>query len=178
MSDKLIEVVIDSVRASLMSPHRVVMLKDAQNDRYLLVWIGSCESDAITAELQGQTMPRPMTHDLLRNMIEALNASVQHILINDLQDEVYFARVVLNANGRTLEVDARPSDAIALAVRVKVPVYVTESIMDRASITPEQEVETEAVLPPSTPEVGEDKLGLFRDFVDSLKFDEDDDKKE
>lgn len=174
--ENLIEVTIDSVRVSLMSPHRIVLLKDMSSERFLTIWIGPCESDAITAELQGQVPPRPLTHDLIKSVIATLNARVRYIVINDLREDVYFARLVLDVNGRNVEVDSRPSDALALAVRVRVPIYVADTVMDRASITPEKEIESES--PASSVESGDERLNLFRDFVESLDFDEDDPDKE
>ncbi|HRE48143.1 MAG TPA: bifunctional nuclease family protein [Aggregatilineales bacterium] len=175
----LIEVTIDSVRVSLMSPHRIVLLKDTRNERYLTIWIGSCESDAITAELQGQIPPRPLTHDLLKSLITTLGARVRYIVINDLREDVFFASLVLDVGGNKVEVDARPSDAIALAVRVRVPIYVSDSVMDRAAITPDQEVGTEPESPAAASEPpSEEKLNLFRDFVESIDFDEDDPDKD
>jgi bifunctional DNase/RNase len=170
--ENVVEVTIDSIRVSLMSPHRVVILKDTTSDRYLPIWIGPCESDAITAELQGQTSPRPLTHDLLKSMISTLQAKVRHILISDLRDDVYFARVVMDQSGRSVEVDSRPSDAIALAVRVRVPIYVSDVVMDRAAITPDQEVEGEAPAPSVEP--NDERLSIFKDFVDTLNFDDED----
>lgn len=174
--ENLIEVTIDSVRVSLMSPHRIVLLKDMASERFLTIWIGPCESDAITAELQGQVPPRPLTHDLIKSVIATLNARVRYIVINDLREDVYFARLVLDVNGRNVEVDSRPSDALALAVRVRVPIYVADTVMDRASITPEKEIESESAAP--SVESGDERLNLFRDFVESLDFDEDDPDKE
>lgn len=175
--DNVVEVTIDSIRVSLMSPHRVVILKDSGSDRFLPIWIGPCESDAITAELQGQGAQRPLTHDLLKSMIATLEARVMHIMINDLKDDVFYARIVLSLHGRTVEVDSRPSDAIALAVRVRVPIFVQDSVMDRASIMPDQEVEAEQ--PPAVQQTSEgtdERLSVFKDFLDTLEFDEDDDK--
>jgi hypothetical protein len=169
--DNAIEVSIDSIRVSLMSPHRIVILKDMTSDRYLTIWIGLCESDAITAGLQDQGAPRPLTHDLLKSMITQLEGRVRHIIINDLREDVYYARVVIDVRGRTIEVDSRPSDAIALAVRVRVPIYVADTVMDRAAILPDPEVEAE---PTTVVEPTDERLNVFKDFVDSLEFDEDD----
>ncbi|PJF35627.1 MAG: hypothetical protein CUN49_09610 [Candidatus Thermofonsia Clade 1 bacterium] len=175
----MVEVIIDSIRVSLMSPHRLVVLKDTAQERYLTIWIGPCESDAITAELQGQGSPRPLTHDLLKAMINTLGARVQYIFINDLRDDVYYARIVMDVNGRTIDVDSRPSDAIALAVRVRVPIYVHESVMTRAAILPDQEIESDPNEHSVAEEVesDDDKLGIFKDFVDTL-FDDDEPDKE
>src|SRR5688572_21096180 len=167
----MIEVTIDSIRVSLMSQHRIVILKDVASDRYLPIWIGPCEADAITVELQEVEVSRPLTHDLLKSMISQLSAEVVHIIINELRNDVFYARIVLEYNGRRIEIDSRPSDAIALAVRVHVPIFVEDTVMERAANTPEQEVEgdTPAV---DTPD---DRLSIFKDFVDTLDLDDLDD---
>jgi bifunctional DNase/RNase len=156
----MVEVSIDSIRVSLVSHHRIVVLKD-NDGRYLPIWIGPFEADAITVSLQGQDVARPLTHDLLRNVIAETGANASHILVSELRDDIFFARIVLDVNGRHVEVDSRPSDAIALAVRLKVPIYVDESVMDKASITPSQNIES------VSPEEAE-KLSAFRDLIEDL----------
>jgi uncharacterized protein len=174
---RAVEVTIDSIRVSLTSQHRVVILKDVESDRYLPIWIGPCEADAITIELQEQSSPRPLTHDLLKSLISTMDAKVVGIQINDLRDDIFFAKIVIEANGRRLEVDSRPSDAIALAVRVHVPIFVEEGVMERASITPEQEVqESEPTQPGVDP--GDERLSIFKDFVDTLDLDDLDNENE
>jgi replicative DNA helicase len=128
----MIKVSIDSVRASLLSQHRVVVLKEEGMDRYLAIWIGPYEADAITIKLQGVEIARPLTHDLLEQGIRKLGAHVSHILVNDLHDDTFYARVVMDRDGERIELDSRPSDAIALAVRVQAPIFVSESVMERA----------------------------------------------
>lgn len=155
----MIEVTVDSVRVSLLSQHRVVILKDINEERYLPIWIGPFEADAITIQLQGIEVARPQTHDLLKSVLDVVGVSVHHILVNDLRDDTFYARIVVDSNGRRLEIDSRPSDAIALAVRVGSPIFVDESVMDRAAITPEED---------EAKEDEEDRLAVFRDFVDSL----------
>src|SRR3990172_2086407 len=123
----MVEVTIDSIRVSLMSQHRVVILKDVDSDRYLPIWIGPCEADAITVTLQEMEVSRPLTHDLLKNVIGEMGGEVEHILISDLRNDVFYARIVMNLSGRRLEIDSRPSDALALAVRLHVPVYIEEA---------------------------------------------------
>ncbi len=172
----MIEVVIDSIRMSLMSQYRVVILKDSNSDRYLPIWIGPCEADAITVELNEMPPQRPLTHDLLKSLIREMGGRVVHIFISDLRSDVYYARIVVEVNGKELEIDSRPSDALALAVRVKAPVFVSESVMDRASIEPEDDVERSA--PTSTEEVADDRLSAFKDFVNSLDLDDLDDEEE
>lgn len=169
----MVEVIIDSIRVSLMSQHRVVILKDTTSDRYLPIWIGPPEADAITVELQQVEVARPLTHDLLKAAILALGGKVKYIMVNNLEDDIFYARIVIDQNGQELEIDSRPSDAIALAVRVQVPIFVAEKVMDIA-ITPDEDVELSGVLP--SPEASDDKLSLFKDFVDSLDMDDLDDK--
>ncbi len=161
----MIEVTIDSIRVSLMSQHRVVILKDAESDRYLPIWIGACEADAITIELQGVEVARPFTHDLLKAVIGQLGAKIKSVIINDLHNEVFYAQIVLDVNGRHMEVDSRPSDALALAVRAKVPIYVAESVIEKAAITPEEDISEGA---------SDDKLkgSPFKDLIDGLNLDD------
>lgn len=173
----MIEVVIDSIRVSLMSQYRIVILKDTVSDRYLPIWIGPCEADAITIELQEVPPQRPLTHDLLKSMIRELGGKVVHILINDLRHDVYYARIVIDVGGKQIEVDSRPSDAVALAVRVKAPIFVAEAVMERHSIEPEEDVETAAGDTPRE-EVDEDRLSAFKDFVNTLDLDDLDDEEE
>lgn len=155
---------VDSIRASLMSNQRVVLLKDSNAERYLPIWIGPFEAEAIAMALQHIKPPRPMTHDLLKTIIDALSATVSHVLVSELADNTFHARVVMDVGGRHMEIDSRPSDAIALAARFNVPIYVAEDIMAQASIAPSAELEP---LEPVTPEEKE-QLSAFRDFLDSL----------
>ena len=117
----MIQVEIESVRMSLLSQHRLVVLKDIERERFLAIWIGPFEADAITIELQGVQVARPLTHDLLRTIISTVGLHVNYVVVNDLRNETFYARIVMDFNGKTLEVDSRPSDAIALAVRVAAP---------------------------------------------------------
>jgi hypothetical protein len=166
----MVEVTIDSIRVSLMSQHRVVILKDVDSERYLPIWIGPCEADAITVTLQEVEVPRPLTHDLLKNMILEMGGEVEHIVISELRNEVFYARIVMEAGGRHLEVDSRPSDALALAVRLRVPVYIEDAVMEKAAVQPEAEVEEEGAAAPSGG--ADDKLDAFKDFLDSLDMDD------
>ena len=162
-----VEVSIDSVKVSLLSNHRVVVLKEMRGERCLPIWIGPFEADAIATKLQGVRGLRPLTHDLLKASIESLGGTITQVVINDLTDDTFYARLVLEQDGHSLEVDCRPSDALALAVRVGVAVYVEEAVMEKASILP---CSPEAPTP--TGGVDEDKLSIFRDFVDSLDLDD------
>ena len=162
----MIEVVIDSIRISLISQHRIVMLRDVDGERRLPIWIGPCEAEAITIKLQDVEIARPVTHDLLKNVIEEVGGTVSHILINELRDQVFYARLFVDINGEMLEIDCRPSDAIAVAVRAKVPIFVEELVMEEAGILPEPDVDEEV------DEQGAEKLDAFKDFVDTLDFDD------
>lgn len=170
----MVRVTIDSIRVSLMSQQRIVILKDTESDRYLPIWIGPCEADAITVELQEVEVPRPLTHDLLKAVIEEMGAEVAHIMVSELRNDVFYARVILQVDGKELEVDSRPSDAIALAVRARVPIFVADSVMTKAAIQPEDEVETDEEIEPAGGD--EERLDVFKDFVETLDLDETDDE--
>ncbi|GAG55989.1 unnamed protein product, partial [marine sediment metagenome] len=129
----MIEMTIDSIRVSLMNYQRVVILKEKMAERYLPIWIGPAEADAIAVKLQGVTVPRPLTHDLLHTIIDTLGATINSIIVSDLKNDTFYAKIILNVDGGQTEVDSRPSDALALAVRVEVPIYVEEAVLDKAS---------------------------------------------
>lgn len=180
----MIEVTVDSIRVSLISQHRVVVLKEADSDRYLPIWIGPFEADAITIGLQGMDIPRPLTHDLLKRVVDEMGGKISHILVNDLRDDTFYARIVMDVNGRHSEIDSRPSDAIALAVRAKVPIYVVEEVMARAGVEPseDEEIHEDVALASEedialTPEE-EEQLDVFRDFVETLDMGDPDEDEE
>lgn len=165
----MVEVSIDSIRVSLMSQHRIVILKDVDSERFLPIWIGPFEAEAITVSLQEMEVARPLTHDLLRNVIQSLGAEVLQIKITELRDDVFYARIVMRVNGKEMEIDSRPSDALALAVRVHVPIFVDESVMRDAATKPEKDVETSEAAETG----GEDtRLEVFKNFVDTLDLDD------
>lgn len=159
----MVEVTIDSIRVSLMSQHRIVILKDADTERFLPIWIGPYEAEAITVSLQEMEVQRPLTHDLLRNVLQTLGAEVLRVNITELKDDVFFARIIMQVNGQLLEIDSRPSDALALSVRAHVPIFVAESVMQEAASVPEEEIESEE---------GDERLDIFKDFVESLDMDD------
>ena len=128
----MIEVNIDSIRISLMSQHRVVVLREKDSDRYLPIWIGAPEADAITLRLQGVQVERPLTHDLLAHTIRALGAEVLYVEVSELRSDVFYAEIVLEFNERELRIDARPSDAVALALRLNPPIFVSEELLQSA----------------------------------------------
>ena len=173
----MLEVTIDSIRVSLMNYQRVVILREKSADRYLPIWIGPAEADAIAAKLQGVKLERPLTHDLLRSVIEALGARVSSIIVYDLKNDVFYARIVLTVDGGQIEIDSRPSDALALAVRVEVPIYVDESVMDKAGILLDREgkpLEEKGVIEGKEKVTDEElkKMSAFRDFIDTLDLDD------
>lgn len=159
----MIEVHVESIRVSLMSDHRLVVLKETQGDRYLPIWIGQCEAEAIAIRLREVETPRPMTHDLLKNAITELGGEITHIVVSDLHNDTFFARIAVSVNRKTIEIDSRPSDAVALAVRAGVPIFVEEAVMNSAGIVPEEDL-------------GEheesEELSAFRDFVNNLDLDD------
>jgi bifunctional DNase/RNase len=164
----MVEVTIDSVRVSLMSQHRVVVLKDTGSSRYLPIWIGPFEADAITIELQSVEVARPLTHDLLKATIEKLGAEIVQISITDLRNDTFYAEVALSVDGRRLEIDSRPSDAIALAVRAQVPVFVADEVMDQAAIVPEADLDTGLGASSESAEPEDKTPDAFSDFLEGL----------
>ncbi|MCL4862081.1 MAG: bifunctional nuclease family protein [Caldilineaceae bacterium] len=171
----MIEVTIESIRVSLMSQNRVVVLREEGGERFIPIWIGPYEADAITLQLQGMEVPRPLTHDLLKNVIETLGAEVLHIVISGLEKNTYFARIVLDVDGDTVEIDSRPSDALALAVRTSAPLYVADEVMQQAGMQPEEEMSLAGAGIASEhgegDEVAPEDLGAFKDFVEGLDLD-------
>ena len=141
------ELVPMSIKGLMLDPvsnSPIVVLKDDDEKFFLPIWVGIFEANAIALQLENVTTPRPMTHDLLRNMITELDAHVTRVVINDLRDSTFFAQIRLNVGTKTLEVDARPSDAIALALRTEAPIYVAQSVLDQAqTISPEGEDQDE-----------------------------------
>lgn len=141
---EMVEVAIDSVRVSLMSAQRLVVLRDMNVDRYLPIWVGPYEAEAITVALQEIEIARPLTHDLLKNVFVSFNAHIRRVEIVALRDDIFYGNIVVEADGRTINVDARPSDAIALAVRAHVPILVDPAVMTQAGITPEQDIRSQS----------------------------------
>ena len=163
----MVEVEIDSIRVSLMSQQRIVILKELGSERFLPIWIGPYEAEEITLSLQDVEVQRPLTHDLLRNVLEQLGAEVLRVNITELRDEVFYAHIIIQVDGSEMEIDSRPSDALALAVRVHVPVFVAEDVMDEASSIPEEDIEGAEAEGES-----EERLEVFKDFVQSLDLDD------
>jgi uncharacterized protein len=166
----MIEMTVESVRINLQTSQRVVILKATKQERYLFIWIAQAEAYSIAIELQGTSSPRPLTHDLLRNVIQDLGANIESIVISDLVDDIFYARIVLDVAGRHVEVDSRPSDAIALAVRARSPIYVEDSVLERAGVALETNDEPISSTNESRKEreAEYDNLDAYRDFINSM----------
>ena len=169
----MVELTIESIRVSLMNYQRVVILKEKDADRYLPIWIGPAEADAIAVRLQDVQVARPLTHDLLRSVITELGGTVEYVLVSDLSNDTFFARIMLQVDGRSLPIDSRPSDAIALAVRAPVPIFADESVLEKAGVRLDEEgqlngitgaIETTGEVSPEELE----KLSPFRDVIEGL----------
>lgn len=175
----MVEMTVESVRINLATQQRVVILRTTKQERYLFIWIAPAEAYAIAVELQGTTSPRPLTHDLLKSVIDELGAKIVSIVISDLIDDIYHARIILDMDGRHVEIDSRSSDAIALAVRAKTPIYVEDSVLERAGVVPESNDESQRrslakseqrFLEREGSEAGteDENLDAYRDFINSL----------
>jgi bifunctional DNase/RNase len=173
----MIEVVIDSIRVSLISQQRIVILREVDADRYLPIWIGIYEAEAIALALQEVEVARPLTWDLLKNIFTMMDARILRVEVTSLHDDTYYGNIVVEFDGRNLDIDSRPSDAIALAVRAHVPILVSKPILDSVGVTPEedlQETASESNEQPKTPvpEVNDENLSVFEDFLENLNIDD------
>jgi len=191
----MIEMTIDSLRVGLMNPKStqhgtpyVVLLKEKGAERFLPIFIGPAEANAIALKLRGEQVPRPMTHDLLRSVIDALGAGIDSIIVSDLRNDTFYAKILLNKGSEQVEVDARPSDAFALALAAssKVSIFAEEAVLDKAGISLDREEGDDVVMDSRTPEIEDNrgklregksgkvsdeelgKLSAYREFLDSL----------
>ena len=184
----LVEMQIESVRVHRLSNRHVVILKDPEGDRYLPIWIGAWEASAIAMRLQGLAAERPLTHDLFAAALDRLGVRVERVVISELTDETYHARIHLEREGVQVEVDARPSDALALAVRAEVQIFAAEDVLAQAALAADPD--DEAADDEGAEDEGEEggrrrrvpiesvgeapadpRLDMFRDFVNSLEVD-------
>lgn len=150
----MLEMSLVGVRVELPSNQPIVLLKEVTGDRYLPIWIGAVEATAIAFALQGIETPRPMTHDLLRDILDQTDVQVDRVLISELVDQTFYATISMGLNGKSVEVSSRPSDAIALAVRINAPIFASEDVLDQAGIELRDEEETE--------------VEKFREFLDQV----------
>jgi bifunctional DNase/RNase len=172
MSD-LIEVKVDSLRVSLTNQQRIIVLKQVDADRYLPIWIGPYESEAITIALQEVEISRPQTHDLVKNAINLLKGKILYTVIRDLVDDIFYGIIQIELGKKEVELDSRPSDAIAIAIRAHVPIYVAKKVMEAASIVPEEIDPDEEIPDGEEPEslegdrlpASEDRLSIFAEYL-------------
>lgn len=177
----MIETVVKSIRFNRITNNRVVLLKETTGDRYLPIWIGEFEAHAIAMELQGVDAPRPLPYDLMRTLITDLNGTVDHVVVSELTMDVFYARIIITVAGKTVDLDSRPSDAIALAVRSGSTIYVEESVMERAGVNlddddapleMERPISTPSTEPRNEPRPEDERLSIFRDFINTLDSDD------
>jgi uncharacterized protein len=176
----VIETIVESIRVSLVTQARVVILKELDGERHLPIWIGMFEAEAIAMELQGIAASRPLPYDLLRSVIAEMGGEVRRIVITEINNDVFYARIVIDHHGAGIEIDSRPSDAIALAVRARVPIFVEDAVMDRAGVPLEDDDsdgDDEEPRSTETP-INEERLSAFRDFINTLDLDDFGTKKE
>jgi len=160
----MIEVVIDSIRVSLMSQQRVVILRELKSERYLPIMVGIYEAEHLTLALQEVEVSRPLTYDLFVNILDTLNAEVSHVEVVALTDETYFGNIAISVNGSLHNIDSRPSDAMNLAIRMDVPIFVAEEVLNEAGLIPEadlSETGTEEV-------VDSERLSVFENYLDQI----------
>jgi uncharacterized protein len=178
-ADSLVEMVVESVRVHMLSSRHVVILKETDRERYLPIWIGPWEASAIAMKLQGLTPERPLTHDLFAATLEELGIRIDRVVISTLAEETYHARLFLEQDGKTVEVDSRPSDALALAVRSGVRIFAAEAVLDQAGLGADSGIEegeegeegAGAALESTGEKIVDPRLDVFRDFVNSLDVD-------
>ena len=148
---------IYGVSFDMVGKQPIVLLKTAEGNRFLPIWIGHPEAAAILMKLQGAQTPRPMTHDLLNDLLEQLDAKCERVSVTELRDNTFYASITISVNGSEIEIDSRPSDAIALAVRCSAPIFAAEEVIDESSIEFEHEVEDQ-----------EEVVERFKDFLDQV----------
>lgn len=150
----MLKMELHGVNLDVMTNQPVVILRDPSAKRFLPIWIGQFEATAILMEMQGVKPSRPLTHDLLKSILDQLKASIQQVVITDLKDGTFFAKILVDIDSTTLTIDSRPSDAIALAVRAQAPIFAEENVLEKASILTEE---------------GEnDEIERFRSFLDQI----------
>ncbi len=169
----MIETIVDSIRVNLVTQNRVLFLREVEGDRHLPIWIGEFEAHAIAMELQGMSAQRPMPYDLVKSLVGELSGTIARVVVTDLSQDIFYARVVVQVGGQTVEIDSRPSDAIAIAVRAKCPILVDDLVMDRAgiSIASEDDGDDDGAGGDGE-QLSADELGIFREFINTLDLDD------
>ena len=179
----LVEATIDSIRMSLTSQQRIIILKDMKSERYLPIWIGPYESESISIALQEIEISRPQTHDLIKNAIYELGGSINRIIISELKDDIFYGVVEILQKGKKILLDTRPSDALALAVRTHVPIFISDQVLGSAGIVPVEDEYLSSYTKPIKPEMKEsstpdeknnedvDRLSVFEEYLENLEKD-------
>jgi bifunctional DNase/RNase len=177
---KMVEVTIDSIRVSLMNQQRIVILREVDAERYLAIWIGVYEAEHLTIALQDVEISRPLTYDLFKNVIQSLDARILRVEVIALREETFYGNIIMEVNGKEINIDSRPSDALNLAIRTNVPILVSQEVMESAGIVPEEdEIREGEVIGDEAPvKNGESRLSVFEDFLDQLEIDDEDDEEE
>ncbi len=157
----LVEMKVRGITLDPVTNMPIIILRDLENSKSLPIWIGIFEANAIASEMEKLTPPRPMTHDLIKNLVEGLKSKVKRIIVNDLRNNTFFATIELENNGTNIPIDSRPSDAIALALRVNAPILVSEEVIKKAK-------KIDMTQLPEKEDLGEDKEKL-REWLDKLK---------
>lgn len=174
---KMVEVMIDSVRVSLTSQQRIVLLRCLDEERYLPIWIGPYEAEAITIALQEIEVARPQTHDLLIKALAQMNARLARVEVVSMKEDVFYGNLVIEKDGETFNIDARPSDSFALAVRAHVPILMASEILDTAGVSPSPDLQQEPAEPAASgdepteqeePVETKKRLSVYEDFLQNL----------
>jgi len=152
---KFIEMQVDSIRVHMPSGQHVVILKEKETERYLPIWIGIFEANAIALKITNIQPERPITHDLVANILQSAEMRLRKIQVTSLTNEVFYARLFIAVNGKEVEIDSRPSDAIALAVRLSCPILVAQDVLDKAGVLPEKDE-------------ADEKLSVFKELVNNM----------
>ena len=155
----MIELQLVGVRVELPTNQPIVLLKEREGERYLPIWIGAVEATAIALGMQGIETARPMTHDLMRDLLTGLGVTVQRIVITELREGTFYAEIQMSSNGDTVSVSSRPSDALALAVRMNLEIYANEEVIDEASIAVKDDQDEEEV---------QKEVQKFREFLEQV----------
>ena len=159
-----LEMKVKQLALDPLSNMPMIILRDAEEKRSLPIWVGLPEANAIALELEKITTARPLTHDLLRNVISDLGANVEYVFVNDLSNDTFYARIMLQVDGRNVEIDSRPSDAIALAVRCDAPIFAADDVVESSAIEMEDE--------DANPVDPETQIAEFKAFLDDVRPDD------
>jgi bifunctional DNase/RNase len=160
----MVEVVIDSIRVSLMSQQRVVILREINSDRYLPIMVGIYEAEHLTLALQNVEVSRPLTYDLFVQILDTVNAEVTHVEVVSLRDETYFGNIAISINGTLHNIDSRPSDAMNLAIRMQVPIFVADDVLEEAGLIPEEDLTDTGV----DEELDSERLSVFENYLEQI----------